>query len=343
VDTDSPPPSETHPAGIVATDLTVRYQGTPEPAIRDVSCEIAPGAGLCVTGGEGAGKSTLIRALVGLVPPVRGSVTVLGGSPRLPEVRRQVGYAPDRLPFPRGMRVCEALRLIAAIRRTDASTGDALERVGLPPDDRRVIAGLDLGDLDAIARIAYVREFEAGEELIVEGAPAEQLYLFLKGKAQVKMREADGSEVAIDELGPGELLGWGAVMEPHIYTGSAWTTEPSELIVIKGKDLRELGLAVYDLRKDGIFGTQIEPNRFLFLNTGSGAGSAKVLSRTVATLPSGTATPTASRRSSAASVGRRRKSDSRPWCIGEGIVARYRAIAMPVASPRKSPDSRHRA
>jgi ABC-type multidrug transport system ATPase subunit len=88
---------------------------------------------------------------VGLVPPVRGSVTVLGGSPRLPEVRRQVGYAPERLPFPRGMRVCDALRLIAAIRRTDASTGDALERVGLPPDDRRVIAGLDLGDVRRVS------------------------------------------------------------------------------------------------------------------------------------------------------------------------------------------------
>ena len=39
--------------------------------------------------------------------------------------------------------------------------------------------------------------------------------------------------VVIDELGPGEVLGWAAVMEPHVYTASAWTTEPSELIVVK--------------------------------------------------------------------------------------------------------------
>ena len=34
-----------------------------------------------------------------------------------------------------------------------------------------------------------------------------------------------------------------------------------------GKDLARLGLPVYDLAKDGIFGTQIGPDRFLFLNT----------------------------------------------------------------------------
>jgi CRP-like cAMP-binding protein len=104
----------------------------------------------------------------------------------------------------------------------------------------KIFAELDLGDLDAIARIAYVREFPAGEELIAEGAPAEQLYLFLRGRATVEMRGADGRRIPVDELGPGEVLGWGAIMEPHIYTGSAWTAEPSELIVIKGKDLRDL-------------------------------------------------------------------------------------------------------
>jgi hypothetical protein len=34
-----------------------------------------------------------------------------------------------------------------------------------------------------------------------------------------------------------------------------------------GEDLRHFGLPVYDLAKDGIFGTQIGPKRFVFLNT----------------------------------------------------------------------------
>jgi CRP/FNR family cyclic AMP-dependent transcriptional regulator len=104
----------------------------------------------------------------------------------------------------------------------------------------KIFAELDLADLDAMAQIAHVQEFESGEQLITEGAPAEQLYLFLEGKAAVKVRSPEGQQVLIDELGPGELLGWGAVMEPHVYAGSAWTTEPSAVIVVPGKDLREL-------------------------------------------------------------------------------------------------------
>ena len=104
----------------------------------------------------------------------------------------------------------------------------------------RIFAELDLSDLDAVARIACVKEFDAGEQLIAEGAPAGELYLFLKGRAAVKVCDADGCPVQVDELGPGEVLGWGAVMEPHIYTASAWTLEPSELIIIRGSDLREL-------------------------------------------------------------------------------------------------------
>lgn len=42
------------------------------------------------------------------------------------------------------------------------------------------------------------------------------------------------------------------------------------------KTMRELGLAVYDMQKDGIFGTQIEANKFLFLNTGSGAAKVRI-------------------------------------------------------------------
>jgi hypothetical protein len=49
-----------------------------------------------------------------------------------------------------------------------------------------------------------------------------------------------------------------------------------DLAVRLGKDMRDLGLAVYDLQKDGVFGTQIEVNKFLFLNTNAAAAKVKV-------------------------------------------------------------------
>lgn len=136
---------------IVVSDLTVRYQGTAEPAIAGVSFQVRSGAGLCLTGPEGSGKTTLIRALVGLVPPTRGTIRILGGSPQEPALRTHVGYAPDRLPFPRGLRVTDAVRMIGAIRGVTDAPSVALEQVGLAPDDRRVISTLELGDIRRVS------------------------------------------------------------------------------------------------------------------------------------------------------------------------------------------------
>lgn len=49
-----------------------------------------------------------------------------------------------------------------------------------------------------------------------------------------------------------------------------------ELAARLGKDLHELGLSVCEPRKDGIYCTEIEPGRFLFLNTGAGAAKVKI-------------------------------------------------------------------
>lgn len=111
------------------------------------------------------------------------------------------------------------------------TTSDKLRRF-------RIFADLDHPDLDSVAAIAHVRELETGTQLMTEGRQADQLYLLVKGKAAVKAGSSEGREVHIDELGPGEFLGWNAIIEPYIYVASAWTTEPTEVIAIAGDELR---------------------------------------------------------------------------------------------------------
>ena len=104
----------------------------------------------------------------------------------------------------------------------------------------KFLKDLDFDELDAIGRISRVREFQTGDLLAAEGTSADALYLFLRGRAEVKVRDPDGRQVVIDQIGPGDVLGWSAAMEPHIYTASAWAVEPSEAIVVNGPRLREL-------------------------------------------------------------------------------------------------------
>lgn len=137
--------------GVTVTELAFRYQGTAEPAISGITFDVSPGRGLCISGGEGSGKTTIIRALVGLVVPNRGHVRIGGKNPLDPAIRRYIGYAPERMPFPYGLRVVDAIRLVTAIRGTEAPGDDVLERVGLPAGDRRLITSLELGDIRRVS------------------------------------------------------------------------------------------------------------------------------------------------------------------------------------------------
>ena len=59
-------------------------------ALRNVAAEFLPQRMYAVLGDNGAGKTTLLRSLAGLVQPTRGSIKILGGTPR--EVCADLGY-----------------------------------------------------------------------------------------------------------------------------------------------------------------------------------------------------------------------------------------------------------
>jgi zinc/manganese transport system ATP-binding protein len=61
--------------------------------LNDISLCIQPGEFIAVLGSNGAGKSTVLRALLGLVRPSSGSIRVLGRTPR--RGRPDVGYCPQ--------------------------------------------------------------------------------------------------------------------------------------------------------------------------------------------------------------------------------------------------------
>jgi phosphonate transport system ATP-binding protein len=69
-------------------------QSLNRPILNRVNCEIRRGEFIVLLGLNGAGKSTLLRSLVGLIPTVRGTITVNNiqmTSQTLPKIRRQVG------------------------------------------------------------------------------------------------------------------------------------------------------------------------------------------------------------------------------------------------------------
>ena len=111
--------------------LEVRYG--PIVAAVDVSLNVGRGEIVALLGANGAGKSSVLNAVAGLVPAAAGDVSLAGASiaRRAPEgiVRRGVALAPEgRRVFPR-LSVEQNLRLGAAIVKDASEREEARERV----------------------------------------------------------------------------------------------------------------------------------------------------------------------------------------------------------------------
>lgn len=72
----------------------LRYPGSAEAALREVSLRIEPGEHIAVVGRSGSGKSTLVKILCGLLPPSSGEIRYDGRPAAqlgLPGLRRAMG------------------------------------------------------------------------------------------------------------------------------------------------------------------------------------------------------------------------------------------------------------
>jgi len=90
-------PTPSGPVLATVRDLRLRYG--PVPALRDVDLQLRSGQVLALMGRNGAGKSSLLGALVGLVRPQTGEVDVGGLDPRRTEPQtlvRAVGLVPQQ-------------------------------------------------------------------------------------------------------------------------------------------------------------------------------------------------------------------------------------------------------
>lgn len=74
-----PPPRRLLPGpGIAVRDLSFAYENADQPVLDRISFDIAPGSFVAIVGPSGAGKTTLMRVLLGLVAPGSGSIDIDG-------------------------------------------------------------------------------------------------------------------------------------------------------------------------------------------------------------------------------------------------------------------------
>ena len=120
-------------------------------AVDDIDLRVGAGASVALVGRNGAGKSTTLRVLAGVMPPSRGSVHV-GGVDAAREPRRArevVGYCPDVGGLIPRATPWEHLQLAARLRGMGEGwqdhASDLLDRFDLTGAADRVTAGFSHG------------------------------------------------------------------------------------------------------------------------------------------------------------------------------------------------------
>ena len=106
-------------------------------AIRDLNLTVPSGTICGLVGENGAGKSTTIRLLMGVLRPDSGTASVLGAdvsSPEFRDVKEDVGVVLDEAYFPESLNAVQVGKIMAATyRRWDQRLYDSyLKRFDLP-------------------------------------------------------------------------------------------------------------------------------------------------------------------------------------------------------------------
>jgi ABC-2 type transport system ATP-binding protein len=124
----------------------------PVTALDGLSAELPPGKILGLVGPDGAGKTTLIRLLAGLMDPTSGTVEVLGRKPSAEggTTQAEVGYMPQRFGLYEDLSVLDNLTLYANLRALDRATrerrfAELLEFTALAPFTARLAGKLSGG------------------------------------------------------------------------------------------------------------------------------------------------------------------------------------------------------
>jgi ABC-2 type transport system ATP-binding protein len=148
---------------VEARHATVRFGNF--TANDSIDLHVAPGEVVGLLGANGAGKSTFMRLVLGLLRPSEGRVDIFGASPSR-AVRRKVGYVPQGLGLYEDLTVAENLEFSSRAYRIPTTTLD--DDAGLRAELNTLVHDLPLG---LRRRLAFAAALSHDPSLLVLDEP----------------------------------------------------------------------------------------------------------------------------------------------------------------------------
>jgi CRP-like cAMP-binding protein len=110
-------------------------------------------------------------------------------------------------------------------------------------------SGLQMDDIQLLAPYFTPQTWVAGTVIFEQNDYAEYLYLVVKGEVSIRYKPHDGPVMTVTRVQPGGIFGWSAAMNNPAYTSGALCSLDSEVLRIRGTDLRKLCEKYPDLGK----------------------------------------------------------------------------------------------
>jgi CRP-like cAMP-binding protein len=102
-----------------------------------------------------------------------------------------------------------------------------------------VFRGLDQEELELIAGCGSNVVFAAGERLFREGDPADTFFLVRHGVVALDTDVPNRPDVTVETVGPGEIVGWSWLLEPHRWHFTGRAVELVRAVQFDGVCLRK--------------------------------------------------------------------------------------------------------
>ena len=170
-------------------------------AIRDINFEITKNGIYGLLGSNGAGKSTTMNIMCGVLKQTEGDVYIKGISMRENpvEAKKHIGFLPQFPPLHPDLTVSEMLEYSAELRhipddKVKNAIGEAMERCGISHFAKRVIRNLSGGYKQ---RVGIAQAIIHNPDFVILDEPTNNLDLEMRESLEVSLNNFDGAIVLI--------------------------------------------------------------------------------------------------------------------------------------------------
>jgi CRP-like cAMP-binding protein len=115
-----------------------------------------------------------------------------------------------------------ATDVMAVLRRTD------------------LLGAVPAEDLDRAVAVAWVRAFRRGQIVFTRGEPGGTLIVVISGRVKVVVRSADGGELTLTIIGPGESIGELSIADGGPRSADAEALEECQLLLIPREIIQDI-------------------------------------------------------------------------------------------------------